>query len=87
MTPPVTSLQHQLTVLSFSVEETRHTCEIEACRRGPGDGVRDGALDGGRAADGNVVYTVVLGAAASAGPVFDGLNPADVTVTNQDNEP
>ena len=32
--------------------------------------------------DGNVVYTVVLGAATSTDANFNGLNPADVSVTN-----
>ncbi|SIO26764.1 FG-GAP repeat-containing protein [Singulisphaera sp. GP187] len=37
-------------------------------------------------ADGNVGYTIVLGPAVSADPDFDGINPADVTVTNTDND-
>lgn len=36
--------------------------------------------------DGNIAYTIVLGAATSADPDFNGLNPADVSVTNNDNE-
>jgi hypothetical protein len=36
--------------------------------------------------DGDVPYTVVLGAATSADPNYNGLNPADVSVTNVDND-
>jgi subtilisin family serine protease/subtilisin-like proprotein convertase family protein len=36
--------------------------------------------------DGNVVYTLILGAATSADPDFHGVNPADVSATNSDNE-
>src|SRR5207245_2866370 len=35
--------------------------------------------------DGNVAYTIVSAAAASADPNYNGRNPADVAVTNQDN--
>jgi hypothetical protein len=38
------------------------------------------------AVDGNVAYTIVLGAATSADPTYNGLNPADATVTNNDND-
>jgi subtilisin family serine protease len=37
--------------------------------------------------DGNVAYSVVLGAAASADSVYAGRNPADVSVINTDDEP
>jgi uncharacterized delta-60 repeat protein len=37
-------------------------------------------------ADGNVAYTVVLGAATSTDPAYSGLNAADVSLTNLDNE-
>lgn len=36
--------------------------------------------------DGNVSYTVRLGPAVSADPAYHGVDPADVQVTNQDNE-
>lgn len=36
--------------------------------------------------DGNVGYTIVLGAALSADPAFQGLDPADVAVINNDND-
>ena len=37
-------------------------------------------------ADGNVGYTVLLGAATSSDLAYSGVDPTDVTVTNQDNE-
>ncbi|MCE9588992.1 MAG: hypothetical protein K8S99_00530 [Planctomycetes bacterium] len=37
-------------------------------------------------ADGDKAYSIVLGAAVSSDPAFSGLNPADVSVTNQDND-
>ena len=37
--------------------------------------------------DQDVTYTIVLGAAASADADYNGLNPADVSVTNRDNDP
>jgi hypothetical protein len=37
--------------------------------------------------DGNVPYTIVTGAAASADPSYQGMNAADVSVTNNDNDP
>ena len=36
--------------------------------------------------DGNVAYSLVLGAATSADPHFNGIDPADVSATNSDNE-
>ena len=36
--------------------------------------------------DGNVAYTIVLGPATSGDSNFDGLDPADVSVTNTDND-
>lgn len=36
--------------------------------------------------DGNVAYTVVVAAATSADSVYNGVNPADVSLTNVDNE-
>ncbi|MBU0674446.1 MAG: hypothetical protein KJ950_07375 [Proteobacteria bacterium] len=36
--------------------------------------------------DGSQVYTIILAPASSPDPNFDGINPADVTVTNLDNE-
>src|SRR5262249_21947026 len=36
--------------------------------------------------DGEVAYTVVLGRATSADPNYDGLKPADVALTNRDND-
>ena len=36
--------------------------------------------------DGTVAYAIVLGAAASSDPVYSGMNPADVAVSNTDNE-
>jgi hypothetical protein len=44
-------------------------------------GVDDGASDGDRA------YFIVTGPAVSADPFYNGLNPADVAVTNLDDEP
>ena len=41
---------------------------------------------GDAVADGDVTYSVVLGAAASDDPVFDGLDPVDVTVINLDDD-
>jgi len=38
------------------------------------------------ASDGNVAYTVALGAATSADPDYAGVDPRDVSVTNLDNE-
>ena len=43
-------------------------------------GVND-ALD-----DGDIAYTIVTAAAVSADPGYNGLNPADVTVINTDND-
>jgi hypothetical protein len=37
--------------------------------------------------DGNVAYTIITGAAASADPSYQGMNAADVSVTNNDNDP
>ncbi len=37
-------------------------------------------------ADGNKLYTIVTGAAVSADPVYNTMNPADVTVTNTDDD-
>ncbi len=37
-------------------------------------------------ADGNVSYTIITGAAVSGDPLYSGMNPADVGVTNQDND-
>jgi hypothetical protein len=37
-------------------------------------------------ADGNVNYAIVLGLAQSADAAYNGLNPADVSAVNQDNE-
>ncbi len=36
--------------------------------------------------DGNVIYTIMTGVAASADAGYNGLNPADVAVTNTDND-
>jgi hypothetical protein len=36
--------------------------------------------------DGNVQYTVVLGQASSADPNYNGMNPADIAVTNVDDD-
>jgi hypothetical protein len=36
--------------------------------------------------DGNIVYSIVTGAAVSADPGYNGMNPADVAVTNVDND-
>jgi Calx-beta domain len=36
--------------------------------------------------DGAVAYSIVLGAAASSDPAFDGLDPPDVSATNTDND-
>lgn len=36
--------------------------------------------------DGDIAYTIVLAAATSADPGYNGLNPADVSVVNKDNE-
>lgn len=38
-------------------------------------------------ADGNIVYTVLIWAATSNDPLYNGLNPADISLTNIDNEP
>lgn len=44
-------------------------------------GVNDGEVDG------NVAYSIVTGAAVSGDFNYNGLNPADVAVTNQDDDP
>jgi hypothetical protein len=36
--------------------------------------------------DGNIAYTIVTGAAASADPVYNGMDPADVSASNTDND-
>jgi hypothetical protein len=36
--------------------------------------------------DGNVAYTVVIGSASSPDPLYNGLNPADISLTNTDND-
>lgn len=36
--------------------------------------------------DGNVGYSIVLGAASSADPIYNLFNPSDVSVTNNDND-
>ncbi|MEQ1856709.1 MAG: Calx-beta domain-containing protein [Longimicrobiales bacterium] len=36
--------------------------------------------------DGNIVYSIVLGAATSTDPRYSGVNPADVAITNNDND-
>jgi subtilisin-like proprotein convertase family protein len=36
--------------------------------------------------DGNVAYTIVLDSASSTDPNYNGLDPDDVSVTNQDND-
>lgn len=36
--------------------------------------------------DGNVMYTILTGAATSSDPTYDGFDPADVSVTNVDND-
>ena len=38
-------------------------------------------------ADGNQPYSIVTASASSSDPGYNGLNPADVSVTNTDNEP
>ena len=38
------------------------------------------------ATDGNVAYTIVLGAATSTDPLYNGVNPSDVSVSNTDND-
>jgi subtilisin family serine protease len=38
-------------------------------------------------ADGNIVYTVLIWAATSSDLIYNGLNPADISLTNIDNEP
>ena len=43
-------------------------------------GVDDGIVDG------PINYTILLGAASSADPAYNGLDPADVSVTNTDND-
>ncbi len=43
-------------------------------------GVDDSLLDG------NITYSIVTAAAASADPNYNGLNPSDVTVINNDND-
>lgn len=37
--------------------------------------------------DGNVAYTVLIGAATSADATYNGQNPADIALTNTDNDP
>lgn len=37
--------------------------------------------------DGDMAYTIVLGALSSADPIYNGLKPADVRLTNLDNDP
>ena len=36
--------------------------------------------------DGDIAYTIVTAAATSADPVYSGLDPADVSATNTDND-
>ena len=36
--------------------------------------------------DGNIAYTVVIGAASSTDALYNGLNPADINLTNTDND-
>jgi hypothetical protein len=36
--------------------------------------------------DGNIAYTIITGAAVSTDPNYNGINPADVTVVNTDND-
>ena len=36
--------------------------------------------------DGDIAYTIITAPAVSADPAYDGLNPADVSVTNMDND-
>ena len=43
-------------------------------------GVDDGVVDG------NIAYSVILGSAVSNDPDYNGKNPGDVSVTNQDND-
>jgi hypothetical protein len=43
-------------------------------------GVNDASIDG------NISYSIVLGPAASADPAYHGMNPADVVVTNADDD-
>ena len=43
-------------------------------------GVDDGV------ADGDVAYTITTGATASTDPLYNGIDPADVSVTNQDDD-
>ncbi len=44
-------------------------------------GVEDGSV-----ADGNVIFHVITASATSTDPLYNGLNPADVTVTGIDND-
>src|SRR5262249_46026794 len=37
-------------------------------------------------ADGTIAYHIVLGAAASADPLYQGMDPADVALSNTDND-
>jgi hypothetical protein len=37
--------------------------------------------------DGDITYTVQIGAAVSADPLYNGINPADFTLVNIDNDP
>lgn len=37
--------------------------------------------------DGNVVYTIILGAASSTDGLYNGLNPSDISLSNIDNDP
>jgi subtilisin family serine protease len=37
--------------------------------------------------DGNIAYSVVIGAAASTDAVYNGINPADIGLTNNDDDP
>ncbi len=39
------------------------------------------------AIDGDVSFNVITGAAGSADPLYSGMNPSDVTLTNRDNDP
>ena len=51
-----------------------------ACRPSPSTGVDD-APD-----DGDVAYSIVTAAATSADVIYNGINAADVAVTNIDND-
>ena len=64
----------------FAGQPDVHGGELERGSDGDGHGRGDAVVDG------NVAYTIVTAPAASSDRNYNGLNAADVSVTNQDND-